>query len=270
MAVSRPRSEVTTSRVHLELTLHPIEMRAQRLVAHRLVGRRDERLHIRRSASAGRGAAGSAARSPTWSVLVAPVPGRRIHRGGREQPDLVVVMKRLHAEVGHPRELADRHCRRHATGSCLLVPRRSEHVLGAVARRAGGEASMFFHRGLSSSAARCRAECSAVGGESRDMTLAWTLQLQEGQIPRPARGRPGGQLAGRQLRRASTSGWRHRCRTRSAAESRWPSVAGHVQTLARPADSPGPSARVGPLLVRHSRCTSHSCTRVAVSRASHR
>src|SRR4051812_15366735 len=56
--------------------------------------------------------------------------------------------------------------------ACLLCPRRSEHVLGAVHRCAGGEASMLFHRGLSSSAARCRAECSAVGGGARHKPLA--------------------------------------------------------------------------------------------------
>jgi len=43
-----------------------------------------------------------------------------------------------------------------------MVQRRSEQVLGAVHRRAGAEASMWFHHGLCSSAARCRAECRAV------------------------------------------------------------------------------------------------------------
>lgn len=55
---------------------------------------------------------------------VPPVTGCPVHRIRRQQADVVVVMQRLHGQVGHPGELPDRHVRCHEPKLALSGYRR--------------------------------------------------------------------------------------------------------------------------------------------------
>ena len=104
----------------LELLLHHLEVIEDRPVPGGEIGRLQHGAHLLdRHVEVAEAPDGLGGRHLIGAVV--PVSAGRIDVGGFEEPDVVIVPQRLHAEVRHLRELADGEARGHVAS---FAPRR--------------------------------------------------------------------------------------------------------------------------------------------------